>query len=113
MPFAHYVFPKGGHGLSVASYEQFNGWHGGEYVCEQLGMALEHIKNGTAVNMNEKRHEELMNQFFAPKKDDAPNPFFNNTDEETRAKKARETADYFADVHMWPELSRIWFERFL
>ncbi|MCR5322422.1 MAG: alpha/beta hydrolase [Lachnospiraceae bacterium] len=110
VPFAHYVFPKGGHGLSVASYEQFAGWRGGEYVCEQLGLALEHIKNGTEVNMNKERHEELMDQFFAPKEN--TNEQFKS-DDASRLEKARETADYFADVHMWLELSRIWFERVL
>lgn len=115
VPFAHYVFPKGGHGLSVASFEQFKGWHGGEYVCEQLGLALEHVKNNTAVNMNEKRHEELMKQFFTPSDPGSLDPEVpaGENDETEKINKARETAAYFADVHMWLELSRIWFERFL
>lgn len=112
VPFAHYVYPTGGHGLSVASMEQFMGWHGGEYVCEQLGFALEHVKNDTAVGMNPQRKEELMQQFFAPKEppkkapeDDnppAPNEFM---------KKLQAGINPFADVNTWVELSRIWFER--
>ena len=40
--YAQYVFPFGDHGLSVASPEQFFGWHGGEYSAEQLNRVLEH-----------------------------------------------------------------------
>lgn len=108
VPYAQYVFPKGGHGLSVASLEQFSGWHGGEYVCEQLGLALEHVKADTAVNLTPKRREELMQQFFAPH-EDAP----AQEPAENRMPSPQELAEQFADVHMWPELSRIWFERFL
>ena len=108
VPYAQYVFPKGGHGLSVASLEQFSGWHGGEYVCEQLGLALEHVKEDTAVNLTPKRREELMQQFFAPKEDSPAQESAEN-----RMPSPQELADQFADVHMWPELSRIWFERFL
>ena len=108
VPYAQYVFPKGGHGLSVASLEQFAGWHGGEYVCEQLGLALERVKADTAVNLTPKRREELMQQFFAAKENDSV-----QEDAENRSPSPQELADLFADVHMWPELSRIWFERFL
>ena len=108
VPYAQYVFPKGGHGLSVASPEQFSGWHGGEYVCEQLGLALEQVKAGTAVDLTPERREELMQQFFAPK-EEMPK-------EEGEAEKMplpEELAEMFADVHSWLELSRIWLERFL
>ena len=108
VPYAQYVFPKGGHGLSVASLEQFSGWHGGEYVCEQLGKALEHVKAGTAVNVTPRRREELMQQFFAPKQD-AP----VGDASERKMPSPEELADMFADVHSWPELSRIWYERFI
>ncbi len=107
IPYAQYVFPKGGHGISTASDELFKGWHGGEYVCEQLGKALEHIKDGTCVNMNERRQKELNEQFFpAEKKEqDVPAPF-NNTDD-------KEFVNPFEDVKCWVELSRVWFSRFL
>ncbi|MBP5281279.1 MAG: alpha/beta hydrolase [Lachnospiraceae bacterium] len=102
VPYAQYVYPHGGHGLSVASMELFSGWHGGEYVCEQVGLALEHVKNDTAVNMNPRRKEELMQQFFAPKDPNQAPPEF-----------PKPTTNPFADVNTWLELSRIWFERFL
>ena len=130
VPFAHYVFPKGGHGLSVASYEQFAGWRGGEYVGEQLGLALEHVKNNTAVNLTPERREELIKQFSlnveAAVKEDAQKENAGassaeqpredgKTSGETKPvdEKAKSVAEYFADVHSWLELSRIWLERFL
>ena len=102
VPYAHYVFPRGGHGLSVASDEMFAGWHGGEYVSEQLERALEHIKAGTEVNMNEKRHAELMKQFFSDEDSTPPTPPFDPS-----------APNPFEDVHSWLMLSRVWFERFL
>ena len=109
VPYAQYVYPSGGHGLSTASLELFTGWHGGEYVCEQVGMALEHVKNDTAVNMNPQRKEELMQQFFAPK-GEAPAP---PQEENEFSKKIKAGINPFADVNTWVELSRVWFERFL
>ena len=102
VPYCQYVYPHGGHGLSTASLELFSGWHGGEYVQEQVWLALEHVKNDTAVNMNPRRKEELMQQFFAPKDPNQAPPSF-----------PKPTTTPFADVNTWVELSRIWFERFL
>ena len=102
VPYCQYVYPHGGHGLSTASMELFSGWHGGEYVQEQVWLALEHVKNDTAVNMNPRRKEELMQQFFAPKDPNQAPPSF-----------PKPTTNPFADVNTWVELSRIWFERFL
>jgi len=120
VPFAHYVFPIGMHGLSVASLEQFSGWHGGEYVCEQLGLALKHVKDNTAVNLNPKRREELIRQFSLDKDDTAGNENDkkhpdgeSSASEASREEKARIFSEQFSDVHMWLELSRIWYERFL
>ncbi len=102
VPYCQYVYPHGGHGLSTASMELFSGWHGGEYVQEQVWLALEHVKNDTAVNMNPRRKEELMQQFFAPKDPNQAPPSF-----------PKPTTNPFADVNTWVDLSRIWFERFL
>lgn len=120
IPFAQYVYPKGGHGLSVASLEQFAGWHGGEYVCEQLGYALECVKDNTAVNLTPERREELMQQFFAPKEtpEEAPTDISMEAPANDKKADAKEPAaesvpNPFEDVHTWLMLSRIWFERFL
>ena len=102
IPYCQYVYPHGGHGLSTASMELFSGWHGGDYVQEQVWLALDHVKNDTAVNMNPRRKEELMQQFFAPKDPNQAPPSF-----------PKPTSNPFADVNTWVELSRIWFERFL
>ena len=107
VPYAQYVFPKGGHGLSVASDEMFAGWHGGEYICEPLGFALKRVKDGTAVNMNEKRHAELMQQFFS---DNSP---MQPPKDAPADRKPEPVVNLFEDVHTWLMLSRIWFERFL
>ena len=105
VPFAHYVFPFGGHGLSTAGMNLFAGWRGGEYATEQLGFALERIKNNTAVNMTPERHKELVLQFHLdPTAEDAP--------PQEMPKMPALTTNPFADVNLWLELSRIWFERF-
>ena len=88
-------------------YEMFAGWHGGEYICEQLGFALKRVKDGTAVNMNEKRHAELMQQFFS---DNSP---MQPPKDAPADRKPEPVVNLFEDVHTWLMLSRIWFERFL
>lgn len=97
--FAHYVFPEGDHGLSLAAKDMFIRDNGGGYVMEQLGLALEHVKNRTEINVSDERHEELMNQFFAPKKENegAPAPAF--------------PTDFSEDAGMWPELAAVWLRR--
>lgn len=133
VPFAHYVYPHGGHGLSVASMEQFSGWHGGEYVCEQLGFALERVKADTAVNLTPQRRQELIAQFHlfddpkaasaddagdqksAASPDDAKAPTPADSPDDAKPENVSGAAQVnpFADVHTWLELSRTWFERFL
>ena len=130
VPYAQYVYPHGGHGLSVASTEQFSGWHGGEFVCEQLGHALARVKDGTAVNLSEQRRQELFQQFSlsaepAEKTTYAENSAKKATAEDAAAQNEKKLSDWdapapaddasnpFADVHTWLMLSRVWFERFL
>ena len=64
VPFAHYVFPKGFHGLSIANSEYFAGWSGREYTMEQCMRAAFSVKEGKGVNVSEKRRQELIDQFF-------------------------------------------------
>lgn len=64
IPFAHYVFPEGFHGLSVANDEFFRGWSGGEYSMEQVMRAVHSVKDGKGVNVSEQRRQELIDQFF-------------------------------------------------
>lgn len=64
IPFAHYVFPAGFHGLSVANDTYFRGWSGGEYSMEQTMRAAFAVKEGNGVNVSEQRKQELIDQFF-------------------------------------------------
>ncbi|WP_081674432.1 endo-1,4-beta-xylanase [Butyrivibrio sp. VCD2006] len=64
VPFAHYVFPAGFHGLSIANDTYFKGWSGGEFTMEQTMRAAFSVKDGKGVNVSEKRREELIAQFF-------------------------------------------------
>ena len=68
IPFAHYVFPKGFHGLSVANEAFFKGWSGGMYVMDQVFKAVEAVKAGKGVDVSPERRAELEAQFA----DDAP-----------------------------------------
>ena len=106
--YAQYVFPFGDHGLSVASPEQFFGWHGGEYSTEQLNKVLEHVKDNTLINVSEQRRNELMEQFFSEKK--APEP--PKHDENGEGPKMPQ-GNPFADISLWPELAYIWMSRII
>ena len=64
IPFAHYVFPAGFHGLTIANDTYFSGWSGGEYSMEQTYRAVFSVKDGKGVGVSEKRKEELIEQFF-------------------------------------------------
>ncbi len=64
IPFAHYVFPSGFHGLSVCNDEQLRGFSGGDYTMEQCMRAVFSVKDGKGINVPDKRKEELMDQFF-------------------------------------------------
>ena len=65
VPFAHYVFPTGFHGLSMANDEYFKGWTGGEFTMEQTMRAAFSVKEGKGVNVSDKRRDELIEQFFS------------------------------------------------
>lgn len=119
VPFAHYVFPNGDHGLSIATEDFFKGVFGEPYTMEQLGKALEHVKAGTAVNLNERRREELFNQFnlnaktdegaASTDKEEAKNSEKN--DETAGNSEAKPFENLYADVAIWPELAKVWISR--
>lgn len=72
IPFAHYVFPDGHHGLSIANKEYFKGWSGGEYTMEQVMRATHAVKDGKGVNVSEQRRQEIIEQFFSGNEFSAP-----------------------------------------
>ena len=93
--FAHYVFPDGWHGLSMPNEDFFAGKAGGEYVLEQLNLAIDNVRKGTCVDVSEDRRQELIKQF------DAPPMEFPNTHPD------------FSDIAMWPDLAEVFLNRVL
>jgi len=110
VPYAYYAFPHGRHGLSVANEDVWKGDFGSPYTFEQVDRAIENVKNNTAVNVSQKRHDELMMQFFGnlegikkePEKQELP-----ETDNKP-AEPVISDAEKYADVAMWPSLCRHW-----
>ena len=65
VPFAHYVFPTGFHGLTIANDTYFKGWSGENYTMEQTMRAAFAVKEGKGVNVSDKRRDEIVAQFFS------------------------------------------------
>ena len=95
IPFAHYVFPAGYHGLTIANKSFFQGWSGGDYTMEQTMRAAFSVKEGKGVNVSEKRREELIEQFFGGNE----MPAFG-IDESLKE-----------DVGLWSDLAWAWIKR--
>lgn len=95
VPFAHYVFPSGFHGLTVANKAFFRGWSGGEYSMEQTMRAAFSVKEGKGVNVSEKRKQELIEQFFGGNEMPAMGIDFSLRD----------------DVGKWTDLAYAWMQR--
>ena len=93
--FAHYVFPSGFHGLSIANAEYFRGWSGGEYTMEQTMRAARAVKDGKGVNVSDKRREELIEQFFGGNEFEAQGIDFSLEE----------------DVGLWSDLAWAWINR--
>jgi len=98
IPYAHYVFPKGFHGLSVANDDFFNGWSGGMYVMDQVFKAIEAIKAGKGVNVSDERRAELEAQF--PDNQEPVMPEGLPIDQSWRE-----------DAGLWPSLAEAWIKR--
>jgi len=95
VPFAHYVFPAGFHGLSIANKDYFTGWSGGDYTMEQTMRAAFAVKEGNGVNVSDTRKQELIDQFFGDNEQPA-----NGIDMSLQK-----------DVGLWPELASAWMDR--
>ncbi|MBR5421185.1 MAG: endo-1,4-beta-xylanase [Lachnospiraceae bacterium] len=95
VPFAHYVFPKGHHGLSTADATFFGGWSGGEYTMQQTMRAVHAVKDGKGVNVSEQRKLELMDQFFGDHEE--PSMPLDRS--------------LMADVGLWTDLAWAWIGR--
>ena len=105
---AHYVFPYGGHGMSIASADLANGRYCSDYTFEQVALAVNAAKNGKGINVSDERIAELKEQF-------AEEQVINSTDvgNATNASEWDTVTDEkyehpHKDVCMWPELAFEW-----
>ncbi|MCR4791709.1 MAG: endo-1,4-beta-xylanase [Lachnospiraceae bacterium] len=97
VPFAHYVFPAGFHGLSAADKYFFRGWSpfGYDYTMEQTMRAAWNVKEGKGINVSDKRKEELIEQFFSGKEQPAMGIDMSLKE----------------DVGLWTDLAEAWMKR--
>ncbi len=95
LPFAHYVFPAGFHGLSIADETFFTGWSGEEYTMEQVRRAVDAVKDGKGVRVSETRRQELIDQFFGENE-----PMAFELDQSLRE-----------DVGLWGRMAEAWIKR--
>ena len=96
IPYAHYVFPKGFHGLSAANKDFFGGWNGGEYTLEQVMKAVGAVKAGKGINVSDQRKKELEEQ-FAENTQPPEQPSIDMS--------------WSEDVGLWPDLAMAWMKR--
>ena len=94
IPFTQHIFSHGDHGLSCASKDFFEGKFGEEYTFEQLNNAVAAVKAGTAVDITEKRTQELLIQFSDEPKEQQEWPKVDPAE--------------FEDVHSWLSLAEKW-----
>ena len=91
VPYAHYVFPSGFHGLSVATDEFFGEWTEGRYTFEQLEYAVKAVKAGKGINVSDRRKKELEEQF----PDINPDSLDVSTDEKSDIKSDEKSDEIF------------------
>ena len=96
IPYAHYVFPYGRHGLSVADPEKLASFRGGEYTMEQVERAVEAVRRNEGVNVSEKRRQELIIQFSG---------------EEMPPQEEEKDSQDLKDAAEWTKLAKIWIDR--
>ncbi len=108
VPFAHYVFPEGFHGLGLSKGFGHDGWTDGSYVMEQVNNAVAAVKAGRGVNVSERRVAELKAQF--PDKREEPAPKDGDAKEEP-AFTWKPDPTLTRDVGLWSDLAKVWFAR--
>lgn len=102
VPYAYYAFPNGRHGLSVQNDRVRKGDFGEPYTFEQLDLAIENVKNNTAVNVSKARHDELMIQFFGN---------VEGIKDENAVPPVMPEEPVYEDVVLWPTLCATWLKR--
>ena len=99
VPYCYYAFPRGWHGLSICNSAYRAGDFGEPYTMELVDRAVAAVREGRGIDVPEKRYNELMEQFPAPKEGEAPNP-----------PPAMTEMPEFKDVALWPDLFEAWFQ---
>lgn len=108
VPFAHYVFPNGFHGLSTATEDFFQGNFGEPYTMEQVRRAVKAVKAGKGINVSEQRKDELAAQFpDTPAQDGADKSAISAAPDEFFHVRA----DEYEDVRQWVKLAVLWMKK--
>ncbi|MCR5367729.1 alpha/beta hydrolase [Eubacterium sp.] len=94
VPYAHYVFPSGFHGLSVANDDFYTGNNFDDYTMEQVMKAVDAVKEGKGINVSEERRQELIKQFSG---------------EGMEGYKLDDS--WKEDVGLWTKLAKVWISR--
>ena len=93
--YAHYVFPRGFHGLSAANEDFFSGNITGDYTMNQVMAAVKEIKDGRGVDVSEERVEQIRNEY--------PDKPVEQSDNGWQIDKSLKD-----DVGFWPSLAEVW-----
>ncbi|MCR5508784.1 MAG: alpha/beta hydrolase [Lachnospiraceae bacterium] len=100
IPYAHYVFPCGLHGLGLAKESSYK--KGQDiipdpyYSMEQVELAAAAVKAGCGVNISEKRYSELMEQFGEPL---------------ASTENPHDLTEVRNDAGLWAQLAKVWIDR--
>lgn len=100
--FAHHVFSKGKHGLSLANEQWLNEEYGEPYTLEQIRKLAERIKEGGLPGVPEKTADEILKEAGLK----------SENEKQTTAKRSFEEREalkpVLKDVGVWPVLAESW-----
>lgn len=97
IPYAHHIFSKGAHGISLANETWANGEFGEPYTMEQVMKLMELVKKGE-IPCSENEKKELLDTF----------DYRNKKPEELFAIK-----EPIKEIEVWPELVDRWLNEIL
>ena len=96
VPFAHYVFPEGAHGLGIVTSTSDED---GDYAMEQVVRAIKAVREGNGVNVSQNRRAELIEQYPADDGKQAGDGGIVTNE------------DLVRDAGKWIELAGVWIDR--
>ncbi|MCR5419775.1 MAG: alpha/beta hydrolase [Lachnospiraceae bacterium] len=96
VPFAHYVFPTGVHGIGIVS--DLND-ETGTYTMEQVDRAVKAVGEGKGVNVSEARMKELAEQFS------------DDNEEKGGIEQDKNYPPLIEDAGLWLDLAKVWMDR--